>query len=210
MMNAEEKAAWLNARAGKLTASRMADAMAFLKNGQPAGARIKLLHELLAERLTGESVRHVVTDAMLWGMEHEDEAVDYFVARYSRTVRRSRFYEHPTIENFGATPDREIGDDGLIEVKCPTTTRYLEWVIAGVVPEEHKPQMCAQLLCTGKKWVGFMAYDPRIRDENKRLFMRKYEPTQDELERVEVAAIQFLNELDEMFDRFVTTPAQAA
>ena len=129
MMNAEEKAAWLNARAGKLTASRMADAMAFLKNGQPAGARIKLLHELLAERLTGESVRHVVTDAMLWGMEHEDEAVDYFVARYSRTVRRSRFYEHPTIENFGATPDREIGDDGLIEVKCPTTTRYLEWVI---------------------------------------------------------------------------------
>ena len=209
-MNAEEKAAWLNARAGKLTASRMADAMAFLKNGQPAGARIKLLHELLAERLTGESVRHVVTDAMLWGMEHEDEAVDYFVARYSRTVRRSRFYEHPTIENFGATPDREIGDDGLIEVKCPTTTRYLEWVIAGVVPEEHKPQMCAQLLCTGKKWVGFMAYDPRIRDENKRLFMRKYEPTQDELERVEIAAVKFLNDLDEMFDRFVTTPAQAA
>ena len=232
MMNAEEKAAWLNARAGKLTASRMADAMAFLKNGQPAGARIKLLHELLAERLTGESVRHVVTDAMLWGMEHEDEAVDYFVhvvtdamlwgmeredeavdyfvARYSRTVRRSRFYEHPTIENFGATPDREIGHDGLIEVKCPTTTRYLEWVIAGVVPEEHKPQMCAQLLCTGKKWVGFMAYDPRIRDENKRLFMRKYEPTQDELERVEIAAVKFLNDLDEMFDRFVTTPAQAA
>lgn len=209
-MNAEEKAAWLNARAGKLTASRMADAMAFLKSGQPAGARIKLLHELLAERLTGESVRHVVTDAMLWGMEHEDEAVDYFVARYSRTVRRSRFYEHPTIENFGATPDREIGDDGLIEVKCPTTTRYLEWVIAGVVPEEHKPQMCAQLLCTGKKWVGFMAYDPRIRDENKRLFMRKYEPTQDELERVEIAAVKFLNDLDEMFDRFVTTPAQAA
>ena len=210
MMNAEEKAAWLNARAGKLTASRMADAMAFLKNGQPAGARIKLLHELLAERLTGESVRHVVTDAMLWGMEHEDEAVDYFVARYSRTVRRSRFYEHPTIENFGATPDREIGDDGLIEVKCPTTTRYLEWVIAGVVPEEHKPQMCAQLLCTGKKWVGFMAYDPRIRDESKRLFIRKYEPTQDELERVEIAAVKFLNDLDEMFDRFVTTPAQAA
>ena len=210
MMNAEEKAAWLNARAGKLTASRMADAMAFLKNGQPAGARTKLLHELLAERLTGESVRHVVTDAMLWGMEHEDEAVDYFVARYSRTVRRSRFYEHPTIDNFGATPDREIGDDGLIEVKCPTTTRYLEWVIAGVIPEEHKPQMCAQLLCTGKRWVGFMAYDPRIRDENKRLFMRKYEPTQDELERVEIAAVKFLTDLDEMFDRFVTTPAQAA
>ena len=207
MMSPDEKAAWLSARAGKLTASRMADAMSFLKSGQPATSRTKLMHELLAERLTGISVPHVVTDAMLWGQEHEDEAVDYFVERYGRSVRMSRFYEHPTIGNFGATPDREIDEDGLIEVKCPTTTRYLEWVLAGVVPEEHKPQMCAQLLCSGKKWVGFLAYDPRIRDESRRLFMRKYVPSTDELQTVEGAAVQFLAELDNLFDRFVEDAA---
>lgn len=207
MMTPDEKAAWLSARAGKLTASRMADAMAFLKSGQPTTARTKLMHELLAERLTDISVPHVVTDAMLWGQEHEDEAVDYFVERYGRGVRMSRFYEHPTIQNFGATPDREIDEDGLIEVKCPTTTRYLEWVLAGVVPEEHKPQMIAQLLCSGKKWCGFIAYDPRIRDEGRRLFMRKYEPSPEELQKVEAAAIQFLAELDNLFDRFVEAAA---
>lgn len=207
-MSAEEKAAWLSARAGKLTASRMADAMAFTASGRPAVARTRLLHELLAERLTGLSVPHVVTDAMLWGQEHEDEAVDYFVERYPQyDVRRSRFYEHPTIENFGATPDREIDADGLIEVKCPTTTRFLEWTIAGVVPEEHKPQMIAQLLCTGKKWCGFVAYDPRIKDERRRLFMRKYVPEPADLKMVESAAVQFLTELDLMFDKFVTAAA---
>jgi hypothetical protein len=77
-------------------------------------------------------------------------------------------------------------------------------VLAGVVPEKHKPQMCAQLLCSGRKWVGFVAYEPRIKDERKRLFMRKYEPTEKELADVERHAIKFLDELDEAFSLFVT------
>ena len=203
-MSAEDKAAWLSARAGKLTASRMADAMATLKNGNPAECRTKLMHELLAERVTGLSVPHVVTDAMLWGQEHEDEAVDAFVEMTGRDVKLSRFYEHATILNFGATPDREL-DDGLLEVKCPQTTTFLRWVMGGEVPEQHKPQMCAQLLCTGKTWCGFVAYDPRIKEERKRLFLRKYEPSAEELAKVEAAAVKFLDELDQMFDQFVTS-----
>jgi exodeoxyribonuclease (lambda-induced) len=203
MMTAEQKAAWLSARAGKLTASRMADAMSYLKNGSPTAARTKLMHELLAERLTGSSVPHVVTDAMQHGLDFEDEAVDVFVERYGRNVHLSRFYDHPTIENFGATPDREL-DDGLLEIKCPTTVRFLEWSLAGIVPMEHRPQMTAQLACTGRKWCGFIAYDPRIKDESKRLFMRKFEPTAEDLAAVEAAAIAFLTELDIMFDQFVT------
>ena len=42
--------AWLNARVGHLTASRMADAMAVLKSGKASEARNKLMIELCAER----------------------------------------------------------------------------------------------------------------------------------------------------------------
>src|SRR5262245_33303004 len=55
-MSAAQKAAWLNARCGLLTASRMAEALG--KKG-PA-ARRKLIMELVEERVTGQSVRHVV------------------------------------------------------------------------------------------------------------------------------------------------------
>lgn len=206
MMTAEQKAAWLSARAGKLTASRMADAMNYRKDGKPGADRIKYMRELLAERVTGQSAPHFVSEPMEHGLEYEDEAVDLFVERYGRNVHLSRFYEHPTIENFGATPDREL-DDGLLEVKCPTTSTFLEWVMAGVVPDEYKPQMAAQLLCSGKAWCGFLAYDPRIRDEGKRLFMRKYEPTPEYMAEVEAAAVKFLDELDAMFDQFVTAAA---
>lgn len=208
MMSADQKAAWLSARAGKLTASRMADAMAYRKDGKPAAERTKLMRELLAERLTGLSAPHYVNEAMEWGLEHEDEAVDVFVSRFPQyDVRPSRFYEHPTIDNFGATPDREVDADGLLEVKAPTTTTYLEWVMGGVVPEQHKPQMCAQMLCSGKTWCGFIAYDPRIKIESQRLFMRKYEPSAEELAAVEAAAVKFLDELDAAFDQFVSVAA---
>ena len=147
---------------------------------------------------------HVINDAMLWGLEHEDEGVDCFVERWPQyTPKISRFYLHPTIENFGATPDRELDDDGLIEVKCPQSSTFVDWVIAGVVPEQHIPQMTAQLLCTGRKYCVFMAYDPRVREEKKRLFIRKFVPTPGQLVAVETAAIQFLDELEMMFSRFV-------
>jgi hypothetical protein len=44
---------WYAARCGKATASRFRDAMATLKNGQPAQAAKDYLTELVVERLTG-------------------------------------------------------------------------------------------------------------------------------------------------------------
>src|SRR4051812_25107222 len=73
MMGSEEKAAWLSERCGCLTASRMKDAMDFLKNGEPSQARTKYMFDLLAERLTGDSVPHYVNDAMQRGLDLEDE-----------------------------------------------------------------------------------------------------------------------------------------
>ena len=205
-MTSEEKAAWLAERCGYLTASNMKRATAFLRNGDPAKERIDLMYEILAERSTGFNAPHVVTDPMLWGQEHEDEAVDKFVELTSRDVRLSRFYKHSRIEYFGATPDREL-DDGLLEVKCPTTPKFMRWKMAGVVPEEHKPQMLAQLACTGKKWCGFIAYDPRIKEERHQLFLAKFTPKPEEIAAIEEAAEKFLAEVDMLWERFTTGEA---
>lgn len=206
MMGPEEKSAWLSARLGKLTASNMAKAMAFLKNGQPAAMRTDYMHELLAERLTGDNASHVVTDPMLWGLEHEDEAADRFVELTGRDLRLSRFYEHPSIADFGATPDREL-DDGGMEIKCPTTAKFVRWKLNNIVPEEHKPQMLAQMACAGWKWMGFVAFDPRIKEPRHQLFLAKYTPTPEEIAEVEEAARTFLAELELKWKLFTTRAA---
>lgn len=203
---------WLPARVGKLTASRIAEAIAMIKDGpkpkegpqkwKPAASRITLLHELLAERVVGSAVAHYVTAAMQWGLDNEDGACDAYEAASGNILVRSGFYEHPTIEWFGASPDREIDHDGLAEVKCPTTPKFVAWRLAGVVPEEHRDQMLAQLACTRRKYCDFIAYDPRV-PPAQQLFVRRFEPSLEQIQEIEEKAKDFLADLDAMVEEFL-------
>jgi putative phage-type endonuclease len=190
---------WFSARCGKLTASRMAAAMAFLKNGNEAAARKDLKVEILAERLTDNILQKYVTAEMQWGIDHEAMAKEAFEKRTNQTVRDVGFVDHPVIEYFGASPDGLTSDGSCIEVKCPKTTTHLNYLLDGGVPENHKPQMIVQSACTGRP-VWFVSFDPRL-PEKQQLFMVLYEPTPGEISHVEAQAMQFLSELDSLFDR---------
>jgi putative phage-type endonuclease len=204
VLEGDELSAWLNARAGKLTASRMSDAMDFRKDGKSGAARTKLAYEILAERTTGDSVRHYVSPAMEHGLVYEEDALAAYEAATGELISKAGFYDHPRIDMFGATPDGLLGQDGLIETKCPTSQTFVAWCIAGVVPEEHKSQMIAQLVCTGREWCEFVAYDPRVRDPRRRLFVRRFTPTEAERKAIEDAAITLLAEIDAMWEQWTT------
>lgn len=191
---------FFTARTGKLTASRMAIAMEFLKNGKESAARARLKKEIVAERLTDSVVRHYVTDSMRWGSAEEDDAKAMYTRVTGRRVEDCGFYDHFDIDHFGATPDGLVGSDGLIETKCPETTTHIGWMLAGAVPDEHKPQMLVQLACTGREWVDFVSYDSRIKDPKRQIFIRRFSPSRDDIDAIEQAARGFLAEVDAMFD----------
>ena len=209
---------WLVARVGKLTASRMADAMAMIKDGpklkdgtqkmKPGADRFNLLRDLLAERLEGAAVDHFVSDAMKNGILYEPEAANAYEAHTGNLAMPGGLVDHPEIEFFAATPDRFIGRDGLVEIKCPTSRTFVAWVTEGVIPEQHKPQMLSQLAFTRRKWVDFVAYNPQ-NPPQYRLFIRRFTPTPEQIAAVEKVAIDFLAELDLMFDLFTRNIANA-
>lgn len=202
----QDSPAWLPARIGCLTASRFALATARTKTGWST-SRQKEMIELLAERMTGFAADHYVTPAMQWGRDHEQPAWDLYEENTGILVQPSGLFMHPKIPFFGATPDRLIGQDGLGESKCPTTATHLTWLTNGVVPEEYKPQMLAQLACTpGRKWVEFISYDPRL-PPKLQLFIRRFTPEPGEVEKAETLAKDFLAELEAMFERITTTTA---
>lgn len=201
MLEGDELAAFLEARCGKLTASRMADALDFRKDGKPGAKRVQLLKDLLAERVTQNSVRHFVSDAMRWGLDTEQEAKDAYEAETGTLLIPCGTFDHPMIDGFAATPDALLPHGGTFEAKCPTTPTFITWRMNGCVPDEHKPQMLAQLACTGRKWCEFIAYDPRV-PPKQRLFVRRFEPSASEIAAVEEAARTFLAELDAMFEAF--------
>ena len=157
----------------------------------------KAAFELLAERVSGYAVDHYVTPAMQWGIDNQPHAIAAYEAETGELVGPEVFVLHPEIDWAGATPDGTIGRDGLIEVKCPTTPTHLTWLLAGEVPEQHRLQMTFQLACARRQWVDFVSYDPRIKGKAQ-LFIRRFEPSRDEIEKVEAGAREFLNELEAM------------
>lgn len=199
---------WYQARIGKLTASRMAEAMSFKKNGAPTKARERYMMEIVAERQTDIIVPHYVTPYMEWGTATEPEAKDAARKILCLDIHEFGFVDHPEIDLFGASPDGGLEDDGLIEIKCPQTATHMLWLKNNVVPEERKPQMIAQLLCTGRRYCKFMSYDPRF--TARPIFYKHFAPTQEERDSVENAAIQFLNEAEQLFELVTTSHRNAA
>jgi putative phage-type endonuclease len=185
---------WIAARRGLCTGSRVKELF-----GTKA-ARTTYMHQLVAERMTDVAAEFFVNDAMKHGTEQEPFAREEYEAKTGEIVSEVGFVLHPTIEFFGASPDGLIGDDGLIEIKCPTTVKYVSWVIDNEIPKEHKPQMIAQLVCTGRKWCDFVAYDPRIKVGPK-IWIKRFTPTEKEREEVEEVVSQFLQEVDDLFTK---------
>ncbi|RKW71268.1 YqaJ viral recombinase family protein, partial [Bacillus sp. L75] len=58
--------------------------------------------------------------------------------------------------------DGMIGDDGLLEVKCPNTTTQLKRALSDGYSADYKAQIQAQLWVTERQWCDFVSFDPRL------------------------------------------------
>lgn len=190
---------WFENRLGKVTASRLNDMLDFRKDGKPGAKRLALLGELVDERMTGRLTQKFVSPAMQWGIDHEPIAARRYCEVTGNSAESCGFFDHPTINLCGASPDRLIGVDGLAEIKCPTTATYRGWAPMKECPDDYKPQMILQLECTGRQWCDFVAFDPRM-PEGKQMRIWRYEPSDDERYYVMDEIEKFLAAVDLAFD----------
>jgi putative phage-type endonuclease len=194
---------WFDSRIGKLTGSIAFDAISFLTNGKDeTQARANLRLKVVAERLTGISPRFFINKSMQWGVDNEDYARFAYESTTGNKVEDAPFFDCPDIPMCGASPDGLVGKNGLIEIKCPETNTFISYVLANEVPEKYKPQMAMQLIATGRKWVDFVAFDPRIKNGIK-IFIKRYHPTEDELNDYRSKFRSFLSTVDEMQETFL-------
>lgn len=207
---------WLKAREGKQTASRMADVLnykmpsaaaakqaefALVRDAVAAGvkgdeseARANYRVELIAERLTGLACDFYVSPEMKWGTEQEPFARAAYEITTGNFLDQVGFVLHPTLDYLGASPDGIYGRHGGAEFKCPKSTTHLKWMMAGVVPEEHIPQMDAEMLCCEIDWIDFVSFDPRMIDENLKLFICRLRRDEARLAIMEEEAMKFESE----------------
>jgi putative phage-type endonuclease len=187
---------WKQLRQGHVTASNIADVMAKGKGESESITRHKYKMRLLAERIAIAPMFDSYSNpAMEWGIEQEQYACIAYEENKYVLVQRTGFWLHPTIKWLGVSPDRLVGDDGLIEVKCPNSTTHLDYLMTNKVPAEYVKQIQCQLWVTGRQWCDFVSYDSRLRKNNQLLIVRT-ERNEELIAEMEVEVKKFLAEIE--------------
>lgn len=189
---------WRQARCGSLGASGLNKALATTKSGWGA-SRENIKASIIAERLTGMPQDGFTNAAMQWGHDQEDAAATAYQFVTGRKVDLAGLFYHPTIKGTHASPDRLVGDDGLVEIKCPNTATHIETLTKQKVPAEYLNQMQWQMACTGRKWCDFVSFDPRM-PEDLQIFIQRVERDNKEIARLEAAVSVFLKEVDDKME----------
>lgn len=151
--------AWLAVRAGIPTASAF-DRIVTPK-GKPSTQAEKYMHGLLAERIMGHPVLQVATFWQGRGIQLEGEAVSYYegVRDLDTTIIGFVTNDERTI---GASPDRFVGEEGLLEIKCPAEHTHVGYLLTRGVDAEYYPQVQGQLWVTGRRWLDIVSYHPEM------------------------------------------------
>jgi hypothetical protein len=185
---------WMALRAGKLTGSAAKDMLASIKSGE-AAARRDLRYKLVAERLSGQSQEDGYINAVMqWGIDHESEAIAAYEALTGNLVEPIGFVESDNLM-VGTSPDGFVGDDGIVSIKCPKTATQIRYIREGVEPAEHVAQNTHELWLTGRAWIDFVSYDPRLPD-GLRLFIRRVTRDEAALSEYATKALAFLRDVD--------------
>lgn len=197
---------WRQARCGKVTASEIANVLSKpresrddKKKGKAETAgRMNYRAQIIAEVLTKKPADDPInTRPMQWGIEQERFARAAYELYRGFLVDTVGFVDHPTIENFGCSPDGLVGEEGMVQFKCPNTATHIEYLLKGEVPAEHQPQMIAELACCrDREWIDFVSFDPRL-PADLQLFVRRLHrvDVEDRIASTEVAVADFLAEV---------------
>lgn len=162
--------AWTSARLYHFTSSELHKLMTKPRGGELSKTAETYIFDKLAEELTaGTCIDYSEVNSRVtqWGHDHEADARAEYERRTGNAVTLCGFFEWSP--DFGGSPDGLVGEEGIIEIKCPySCTTYARYLTMSTVDDvrkmvpEYYAQMQGNMLATGRVWCDFVAYDPRV------------------------------------------------
>lgn len=185
-MEAQHSLDWYRKRLGKITGSRVGDLM---KSGRKkeeifSETAKSYIYQLAAERDMNPAVVeddkqfedylqqvNTTSKAMQWGTDQEADARSLYEYITGRRMVETGLCVHPTIPNFGSSPDGYYYDDngekGTLEVKCPNQNTFMKYKVEIkdnasllLVKPEYFFQCQSHMMVTGASWCDFIVYCP--------------------------------------------------
>ena len=169
---------WFLARKGRFTASEIYNLLiSSRKKDEIFGdTAISYIKEKVAECVMNDDVFIEMQDmafsnaATRWGEQYEPDARRLYSELTGINVEETGFI--PYSKHSGGSPDGINKDgEGIIEIKCPfNSAKHIEFMLMKspedllAVNKQYYYQCQANLMFTGRKYIDFISYDPRMSD----------------------------------------------
>ena len=161
---------WDRLRLGIPTASNFH--MIVTPSGKSSAQWEAFADHLLAERYLKRQVDTYTSPWMERGAALEADAIDWYEFAQGVETQPIGFIsadEYTEEEpgghrwyRYGASPDRLIGEDGLLEIKVPGPPTQMNLLRTGKIAQKYKPQLQGQLYVSGRQWVDVVAFHPEM------------------------------------------------
>ncbi len=179
---------WLKVRLGKFGGT---DAQAVATNGKGLET---LCFEKVGEIITGR-LKDTYTNAdMERGNELESQARFAYEMKTGNTVILVGYVEQS--EYVGVSPDGLVGEDGLVEIKCPTDANFIRFLIQRKPEPKYIYQMQHQMLVTERKWCDFVVFN----DNLNRIEITRIERSEPLIEKIKIGLEQGISKIEEMLE----------
>lgn len=119
------------------------------------------LYRKIAEKVLGFTEDTGTSFPMMNGSILEHECIPWLEFEHNYKIDRVGFVTNDA-ETAGYSPDGFIGEDGALEIKCPTIPIQMKYLLEGIAPLQYLPQMHFGMFVTGRKWCDFVSYSRQL------------------------------------------------
>lgn len=170
---------WFRIRAGKITGSPVDRIMK--SKGLGVGG-MTYCFEIVGSSLLNWFDETHASKAMQKGIEREPLAIELYEETTFRSTQEVGFIvfnqdDKETIhlnEFIGISPDRLVGEEGGLEVKCPEMSQHTKNLTEDVCHSKYYDQIQLCLFVTKRKWWDLISYNPDFEEPFHKKITRIY------------------------------------
>jgi len=199
---------WLQCRLGLFTSSNIYNLFVNGKGGKLSKSAETYITQKAIEHIYPIQVESFGSKAMQWGNDHEDNARNVYEVVTGKEVTNGGFYRFDFYT--GSSPDGLVGSDGMIEIKCPfTRINHLNNVLnlkddtdLYKSSKQYYYQVHHQMFCSGRKWVDFCSFDPRLLSSKNFLHTIRVERNEELMDQMAEVIYEAGKERDRIIEQF--------
>lgn len=154
----QRSAEWLAARRGLPTASQFSKIVT--ASGKPSSQAAKYMAELLAEHFLDCSLSNIEDDWLMRGTDLEESAIAAYEMCHDVDTTPVGFVLEES-GTCGCSPDRLIGENGGLEIKCPGPAQHILYMLNDF-GSAYKQQVQGCLWICEREWWDIQSYNPDL------------------------------------------------